>query len=300
MGSSIFTMHKDSTPFRRNEYDITAYVGKNGTGKTLIMVNDTIDTLKGVSWECSDPTHLHTQIGITSGLRNVLTTVPLLDPQTGQEHSLSRPYLHHSDFLVAEHSDVLLDEITAIFPSRGYGSLPPTVAVQLNQLRKPDVKVRWSAPSWARADVILREVTEQVVSTRRFASSFIPGRLRKTYSGFLVRSFSGDDFKTWVNLNMMIKIKPETYQFYWRSNKRASSLSSPPPLLSSSPLPFFDEAQNYYNSFAPAYVPSQDYGTGACLTCGGRRDSLKCLCSPSSILDEKLERARAFWSNQIF
>lgn len=290
MGSSILGMFKDSTSFRRNEYDITAYVGKNGTGKTLIMVNDTIDTLRGVLWECSDPTHLHTSLGITTGLRNVLTTVPLVDPLSGEEHLLSRPYLHHNDFLVAEHSDVLLDEITAIFPSRGYGALPPSVAVQLNQLRKPDVKVRWSAPSWNRADVILREVTEQVITTRRFAPSFIPGRLRKTYSGFLIRSFNGDEFKRWVAMNQMIRIKPETYQFYWRSNKRSSSLQS-----SSSPSL---EAQNFYNSFAPAYVPSQDHGSGPCLTCGGRRDSVRCSCSDNSLKESLLERAAYFWSNQ--
>lgn len=56
----------------------------------------------------------------------------------------------------------LLDEITACLPSRSAMSLPAELQRVLNQLRKHDVELVWTAPNWARADVLLREVTQMV------------------------------------------------------------------------------------------------------------------------------------------
>lgn len=56
---------------------------------------------------------------------------------------------------------LLLDEITSVFPSRGFADLPYEVQRFLQQMRKPDVApVVWTAPAWARADLMLREVCQ--------------------------------------------------------------------------------------------------------------------------------------------
>lgn len=59
---------------------------------------------------------------------------------------------------------LFLDEITSVFPSRGFADLPGEVQRFLQQMRKPDVApVVWTAPAWARADVMLREVCQWCV-----------------------------------------------------------------------------------------------------------------------------------------
>lgn len=280
---SIFGMFKSSARQRFELYDITAYVGKNGTGKTMFAINDLLPTLQGVKWTCNDPTHYHTKIGLTEGYRNVLSTVKIMNPETKEQHALLVPYLDHNLLVVAEHSEVLLDEITAIYPSRGFGGLPNDVAIKLNQLRKPDLKVSWTAPNWQRADVILREVTEQVVSIRRFGAKTMPGRVRKTFSYFMIRSFNGDDFKNWINMNQGIKIKPETYELYHRRDDMKKGY----------------QAQHYYNSFAEAYTPVTEESSGSCLACGGYRQKKKCLCNGKEREENLIKYARAYWSNQL-
>lgn len=282
MGNSMLTMLKPSSRERYGSYDVTAYVGRNGSGKTLMALNDVLPILEGVKWNCDNPTHWHTMLGITEGYRNVLTTVAIKNPATGEPHKLAVPYHDHALLTVSEHSHLLLDEMTAIFPARGYGGLPNEVAIKLNQPRKPDLKIFWTAPNWNRADVILREVTEQVVTSRRFGRKLIPGRERPTFSWFIVRSFSGDDWKNWVNNNMKLKIKPETYELYHRRDDLKKGYL----------------AQDYYDSFSDAWTPVSDAGSGTCVQCGGSKASKKCSCTWDTIQKQKLNAARRFWANQ--
>lgn len=61
---------------------------------------------------------------------------------------------------------LILDEISSAFPSRESSGMPAEIVRRLNQLRKVDVQVVWTAPAWERADKVLREVTNQVVLCR--------------------------------------------------------------------------------------------------------------------------------------
>jgi hypothetical protein len=55
-------------------------------------------------------------------------------------------------------------------------SLPASVANMLVQLRRRDCVLRWSSPSWARADRVIRECTQIVNLSRGWLSREVPGQ----------------------------------------------------------------------------------------------------------------------------
>lgn len=76
---------------------------------------------------------------------------------------------------------LLLDEITSVLPSRDFANVPPQLQRMTQQLRKPQVSpVVWTAPSYARADKLLREVCTHIVE----ASVIMPRLTSKRASAF--------------------------------------------------------------------------------------------------------------------
>lgn len=143
----------------RRRFPIHAYVGSNGSGKSLAAVWDSMPTLE-------------------SG-RAVLSTVRLTEwdpgrpctdeaceswrhPTHGAAHPLWVPLTGWDQVLEAEHCDVIMDEVAGIASARASMALPGAIEVLLQQLRRRDVILRWTAPAWNRADTIIREVTQAV------------------------------------------------------------------------------------------------------------------------------------------
>ena len=101
--------------------------------------------------------------------RLVYSTVRILDPFTGNAHPLWRRITEWTDLLEAPNGcDVLFDEILGIASSRASGSMPAEVANYLHQLRRKDHTLSWTAPSWSRADITIREVTKRVTVCRGY------------------------------------------------------------------------------------------------------------------------------------
>ena len=169
---------------------IRAFVGRNGYGKTLGMVAQ----MAIPSWRAGRPTvanfGLHPEkLGYPEVVLGVDGPVPLairlrsyLDiPRLGRhmdEHGEPRRLTDAEAAALGEEPGalwsitgnlpctLLLDEITSVLPARDAVNVPPELQRMLNQFRKPDVWVGWSAPAWARADLMLREVTMDVVESR--------------------------------------------------------------------------------------------------------------------------------------
>lgn len=154
----------------RRSFPIMALVGPNGGGKTLCMIATSRPTRDGIYWTCSNEDHAHTSQGVTSGVRRMLSTVPILDGY-GNPHPLYDAFTDFQQLVDVEHADVYMDEVTAVASSRESQRMDARVLNKLVQLRKADVMLFWTAPNWARADKVMREVTQAVVECRGFFSA---------------------------------------------------------------------------------------------------------------------------------
>lgn len=122
---------------------ILGITGINGAGKTLLAVELAIGDMRAG--------------------RPVYSTVDI-----ASEHGDSRPVKSRSHLLQLQDCTVLLDEIAVIFSSSaGSGqNLPSEVVTFLQTLRHRGVSVIWTAPTWKRAHILLREVTQAVATIR--------------------------------------------------------------------------------------------------------------------------------------
>lgn len=247
---------------RRRAFPIHAYLGTgNGSGKSLMMVYDTLPSL---------------DYG-----RPVLSTVRLLDyrnprqcddpsctfpghPNHMAAHPLYIPFRDYQQLLDARDCDILMDEVTGIASSREYQNMPVEVANFLVQLRRRNVSLRWSSTNWARSDVIIREVTQAAtLMTPFFAKTrkSKPGEppiLWKDRFVFVARTFDAallDDFD--ARAADMGAMKQLITQVYFRNG---------------------GHAMNAYDTLDPVSSLSSHNTAGLCMTCNGKKAIPKCSC----------------------
>lgn len=227
---------KDAGRTARRLTSIHAYVGANGSGKSLAMVHDTLPSLDAG--------------------RRVLSTVRLIDPRTGDEHPAYERLTDWQQLLDAEHCDVLFDEVVGIASAREHNGMPVQVQNMLVQLRRRDLVLRWTAPNWARADKIIREVTQSVTLCRgmfadkRVSDRWAPKRL------FRFRTFDTVDFEEW-SLDRSTKLSSASGGWLWGPGSKAFSS---------------------YDSLGQVERVGEVLDSGRCAHCGGRRTIPVCKC----------------------
>lgn len=133
---------------------VVGYTGINGAGKSLLAISDCLKEM--------------------SEGRKVVSTTPITSPWGDSE-----PLASLRQLLDLRDCTVFIDEVSVVFSSRGTGSLPDAVVTFLQSMRHQGVTLKWAAPSWSRADIILREVTQVSVNVlplgrRRVKDSFWP------------------------------------------------------------------------------------------------------------------------------
>jgi hypothetical protein len=226
----------------RRGLPIHAYIGANGGGKTLAAVYDTLPTL-------------------AAGLP-VLSTVRLLDPSTGQPHPLWQPLDSYKALLDFKRGDVILDEVTGVASARNAMSMPPIIQNHLQQMRRDDIAVRWTAPSWSRADTIIRECTQGVTLCMGFIKESVQHedgseRLWKSRKVFYWRTYDARTFDEW-SATRKDKIRPEARQVYRRDRT---------------------DAVRAYDTFDAVLSLGEITEFGTCLDCGGNRAKPRCSCA---------------------
>lgn len=257
---------------RRRSAPIRGYIGPNGSGKSALMVMDVLPVLEGMRWACDNPDHEHTKRGEVTGVRRVLSTLPLVDPVTGEPHPLWDRLGGEGggwwQVLSAEHCDLLFDEVTGIAGAREAMGMPVAVQNILQQLRRRDVHLSWSAPAWGRADSIIRSCTQLVTDCRGWMPdrsalrgetppAWLPKRL------FKARSFSAVDFDEWTaakasqDKHAVRPLRPSVVQWWW----------GPRSLVFRS-----------YDTFGAVSRVSDVLDGGRCAHCGGRRAVPVCRC----------------------
>jgi len=238
-------VRKSRAVSKRRGYPIHAYIGANGGGKTLAMIRDTLATL-------------------AQG-RRVVSTVRLLDTVTGEPHPLWTPLDDFRTMLEVEFCDLLLDEVTGVASSRESAGMPAAVANHLVQLRRRDVVLRWTAPSWKRADVIIRECSQAVTLCQGFMPEAVRSedgsdRLWSSRRLFYWRTFDAAAFDEWSAYRKE-KLRPVARQLHWRPGSIA---------------------QSAYDTFDAVLSLGAVTEAGLCMECGGKRTHPRCGCAKHS------------------
>ena len=227
----------------RRAGEIRAYIGLNGHGKSLAMVKDIKPSLdRG---------------------RSILSTVKILDPYTGNAHPL---WVRITDWIqlleFAGGADVLFDEILGIASSRASASMPAEVSNFLHQLRRKDMTLSWSAPSWTRADVTIREVTKRVTVCRGYFEKIehVAGEddVRSWGNNRLFRftTYDAADFTEWTD-SKESKLTGKGNEWMWRPGSWA---------------------EKAYDTFDAVDRIGEVLDSGRCATCGGVRRAQPCRC----------------------
>lgn len=231
---------------------ITAAVGKNGSGKTLALMERIVLPSLALG-------------------RPVLSNMVIfaspddahLPPQDRERHPLWRPLNSPADLVGIEGTTVVVDEIQSAFSSRESAKMPAQTVNDLLQLRKGDNILAWSAPSWMRCDTTIREVTLEVILCSGHIGKKVPGRLWKNNRLFRYRYFDAFDFEEFslasVKSDQAGTIKPLKRAWYWRPSHRAHLM--------------YDTYQG-----VEAFSHLDEYGT--CTRCRGSRPRPKCSCPP--------------------
>lgn len=276
---------------RRRGFAIHAYIGANGSGKSATLCLDTIPTLRGIMWACENPDHHHSSLGIYSGVRRVLSTMRFTTPD-GEPHPLYIPLTDYSQLTTFEHGDLILDEVGGAVASSTGDDIPMSVKAVLQEMRRKEVNIRWSAPSWARASKVLRECSLGVtVSKGKFAvrdadeveffgphkTEYIDPRTFELVEGgcdiagqhthpagrtwgsrrmFSTATFDASEFDEWSAAKRE-KLKPVVRQVIWRPGH---------------------ELEKAYDTHAHVNKLGQVTDSGRCDHCMGYKPRRKCEC----------------------
>lgn len=255
----------------RRQSGFQCFNGLNGSGKTLRMVQDIEPELKGVEWECFEEDHFHNDpqydelgefVGFGpdakhQGFVRVLSTVRLLDPETGKLHPRYEKFEDWQQLEKLEHAVVLMDEITGVAHSRDGGNLPHNIMHLLQQMRKGDVRVVWSAPHWARAEKLIREVTATITVCEGDYPLRNSGGLWAQNRRFLYRTYATEDFDEWTS-GKKAKLTPLVTEQVWGPGSIGFQL---------------------YNTRQKVTSIGHASESGACIVCGGLRRRQECGCS---------------------
>jgi hypothetical protein len=220
---------------------IHAFVGFNGSGKTLMALE-----------LCVVP-------ALIEG-RPVLTNIPLYVERVPWLHargSRVEVLRELSQLLGPEPGTVvLLDEIATVFPSRSWSSMPGQIHAALQQLRKLGVTLAWTAPSWQRADVTLREITLEVTQCK--------GLLKRKRQRWAPARFVSA--VTWTDPGDFVSGKEAGNIMSRRSTIRRVKGTV---------------AHRLYDTLEPVETMKVHVlGEGVCLACGGGRKRPSCHCEP--------------------
>lgn len=218
---------------------IAAVTGGNGAGKSMFAA----------------------RLAARSAARGgaVWSTATLLDPATGQPHPAWQPLDSWESLMQARNGLVWLDEVTGVLGARDTMGLPPEVLDRLVQLRRRNVRVVWTAPSWRHADTMLRSVTQRVYVVRP-----------------IIRTGGGIDSWPVTRLSRVTAWMPEDL-----TDDDGSPREKAKPVWRGWLAPAHSQWRHHYDSSAPVLRLGHMTQKGTCSVCGGRRSVPRCECGES-------------------
>lgn len=269
----------------RRAWSIHAYVGSNGSGKSLAAVHDTIpslmagrrvlSTVRFIDYRDPRPCPGGALCDDRDGheRRRTVVTVNPDNPAdvhvettlTGEihpaRHPLYVPFREYGQLLDWRDGDVLMDEVTGIASSRESHGMPSQVVNYLVQLRRRDVLLRWTAPNWARADKVIREVTQAVTD----CSGTMP----------VTRRMEGDESRLWRDRRLF---QWWTYDVQEFDEFTAHRRDEADPLLTQRFWRPGSVAERTYDTLDSVAALGAVNEFGICMVCDGNRRRHLCSC----------------------
>lgn len=230
---------------------IAAFVGMNGSGKTLALVHQAVLP------------------AIQKGM-GVLSNMPIFASADDVHLPTDERKLHPAftpleswrqiDGNLRGHI-VVLDEVSSMFDSRDSGKVPTQLVTRLQQLRKGDNAVVWSAPDWDRADKVLRRVTLGVTMCRGFLPVQVEGRIWRSNRLFRWRHYNGLKFEEFsaasAQSDKKNSLRCDRSAWHWRAKHASQAL---------------------YDTYADVGLLDHLDQYGSCIDCGGTRRRPACSC----------------------
>jgi len=255
-------------------YPIQFFTGRNGAGKSLCAVYDTLPTLDAG--------------------RPVLSTVRLLDFRNYrpcedapcddavghreghmQRHPLYVPFTRWEQLLGWSFGDVLMDEITGVADSNENAALPHVVGDFLSQMRRTDVCVRVTGLAWMNAHVRLRRAVLAV--TRCQSSLPVPARQLTDEQ----RVWRPRRLAKWVTYDAKsLPTDDHSEAMYGKATVIVKGRHWIPTSL----------ALKAYDTYDSVLTVGTVTDAGRCAHCGGSRRAPECSCS--DYLADRAERDR--------
>lgn len=272
-----YVSRKKSKRRAPSQFSIRAFVGANGGGKTLAVV----ETCVLPAWEAgrlvvANMALYPDRLGYSPDLfqplvswRDIVKMGRCLEPEPCEPGDCSHTITRGRGCLL------VLDEASAALPSRQSGSVPPQLVRVLNQLRKRDVELVWTAPAYARMDVVVRECTQAVTVCTGLLPDRYPRALqagvRKWFppkaadAARLERAWAPNRLFTWVTYEAMsydeftlgktAQLRPRSKRSYWRTRH---------------------DAMHAYGTMEGADLLDHLTDSGACMDCGLPKSRKSC------------------------
>lgn len=149
----------------RPTHGLRAYVGANGSGKTMVAVEEcVIPALMAGFWAAANVTLNVEPLGIAEGERTLLLDSWTQIPRLGVQHGDPGRSLTNNQPCV-----LLLDEALACLPARSWSSTPAELLRTMDQFRKADVLVAITAPAFSKIERSLRSNIQTVTLCRGYS-----------------------------------------------------------------------------------------------------------------------------------
>ena len=261
---------------RRRAYPIHMYTGRNGAGKSLCAIYDTLPDLDA---------------GVP-----VLSTVRLLDysnPRPCDDPLCEDPFHGRADHLAAHPSyvpftswtqllewrrgPVLMDEITGVADSNESAAMPTAAANKLAQLRRDDCSVRITGLNFIRANKRIREAVNAVTRCQ----SFLP--VTAYHEDGTEKMWKQRRFAKWTTYDAQsLPVDDHTEGAY----EKADVLVRGRHWIPGSP------AITAYDTNAPVLMVGSVTDAGRCAHCAGTRRAPECNC-PDYVASKLASKATA-------
>lgn len=209
----------------------TMYIGKEGSGKTLLMGRETERLIY----------RNHNLFRKTGVPRDIVSNIAYSDEllQFAQEMGVTiRKWQHIAELERMQEVDLFIDEVGAYFDSRTFEYLPLSTRLWLAQAQKLGVHIIGGAQDWAQIDVSFRRLVNRIyevkklVGTRRPSKTLPAGKLRFALSlkWRLAPNANSDlaDVKPVSLLPMLVFMRPKDMKRF-DTNSRVLE-TAPPPL----------------------------------------------------------------------